>query len=161
MGVQNMATPHLLSFRIADDAGNSANVNVFLDPLLAVADIQTFVDSFAAALDAVTAGVIQTASVSLALSLPGTLKGTPLIDHPVQTGALIGYTAEGTVYRWSQFIPAIRQTLVTAGALDTSAGALGTLVTDMVNGITGVEPVDRYNNDLTGDLGAELRFRKA
>jgi hypothetical protein len=156
-----MASPHLLSYTIQDDAGAKSHVNVFLSHLLTVANIQAFSDTLVPHLDLVTGGQIVSASVALAIDLPGTEKQAPLADHAVQKGALFGYNATGTVYRWSQFIPAIRETLVTGGAIDVGAQACLDLISDMVDGSGGIEPTDRYENDLAGSLGAELRFRKA
>jgi len=155
-----MATVHVLSFSLIDDGGNTGSVVVYLPSTLTLAQVQTFTTSYAAALDGVTGAKIQSATVALALTLPGGLKANASADHPIQYGANFSYNADGTPYRLTQHIPAFLHTLITGEEIDIASALVIAVMDYMRDGVTGFEPTDRYGNDLEGFLGAAVSFRK-
>ena len=151
---------NLISVQIIDDAGRSDSVLISVPDTTTLAEIQAWLDTNATYIDGITGGKLNKASVSLALTLPAGLKSQPLTDHPVQWGANFGFSANGTNYRHTVRVPAIAQTMVTAGAVDTSGASAQGFIGAMVSGSDGVLPTDRYENDLNGFIEASPTFRK-
>jgi len=125
----------------------------------AIADIQTFVTNHAASLDAIVGGVIQSAQVSYALTLPGGLNDTPDDDRPVSRGGLFAFSAAGTAYRSSIYVPTIIPTLVANNGDIARAGATDTWLTDLLSG-TEVSLTDKFENVLTAFLEGSRANRK-
>lgn len=156
-----MANVHLLSVRVLDDDGTPGNVNIFLPSTLTLANIQTFADTFIVKLDAVTGCKIDSASVALALTLPGGLKAGAVAGTPVQWGANFSFDAADTPYRWTLHIPGVDQGIVVGDSIDVAPQYVVDFIAAMVDGVATFEPTDRYGNDLEALLGAVVSFRKA
>jgi hypothetical protein len=153
---------HLLSLRVRDDAGKAGNIKVFVPDSVTIAQLETYAIAFAEAADSVTGAKIEAASARMNLDISSaSLKATAIADHPVQWGAIIGYSAAGTPYRHTQLIPAVDQGLVDAGDFDVGDALVTALTALMVTGNGTVVPSDEYENDLTAVLGGEVTFRKA
>lgn len=157
----NMAV-NLLSYTLMDDAGKPGNVSVYFPNAVSLADILAFNTAFAPLLDEVTAARIASASVSLAATLPGGLKAAALADAFISQGANLGFAAQGTEYRHSLRVPALRDALIVGGAVDTTAaGPVDDVVQAVITGVGGATPSDRYSNDITALISASLTFRKS
>lgn len=150
----------LISYSVVDDDGTAANIPIFLPTGQTLAALQTFSDSMAAAIDDITACKIIGATISKALTLPGTLKANPVGGHFVQLGANFGFAAAGTPYRHTVRIPGILETLLTGDVVNTSDTDVSTFVSAMTGGFGGEQPSNRYTDDLTALLSAVATFRK-
>jgi hypothetical protein len=156
-----VADVHLVSVRVVDDSGRSGNVNVFLPAATTLAQAQTWFNSFAAALDAITGAKLDSASIALALSLPGSLKASALADHPIQWGANWGFDIANTPYRWTMHIPAVDQGIVSGDEIDRAPAYVTTFEGLLVTGDGTVTPTGRDGGDIAAVLDAVVAFRKA
>jgi hypothetical protein len=156
-----MANVHLLSVRILDDDGTVGHVNLFLPATLSLSDVQTFVNTFLPHLDTITGGKIDGVSVSLALTLPGGLKASAIADHPIQWGVNWSWDVANTPYRYTMHIPAVDQGILVGDEVDVGIGYVGAFIVDMIDGVTGNQPCDRFGNDISGYLATAVSFRKA
>lgn len=155
-----MALINTVSIPIADDAGNTRRV-VFHTPAAAtLAQIQTMWDLAAVELDALTGGIISAPDVTLALTNPGGLKVTALLDHFNRQGVNIGFGAANTNYRWSQYVPALRDTLITAGGVEVDLAGYTDWRDRMLSGDAVVLPTNRNGDDLDTHINGVLSFRK-
>ncbi len=155
-----MALINTVSIPIADDAGATRRV-VFHTPAAAtLAQIQTMWDLAAPELDALTGGIISAPDITLALTNPGGLKTTALLDHFNRQGCNIGFGAANTNYRWSQYIPALRDTLITGGGVEIDLAGFTDWRDRMLSGDAVVLPTNRNGDDLDTFITAVLSFRK-
>lgn len=150
---------HLLTFTILDSAGKTKSVVVPMADTESITDIQTFVTNHAALLDAVIGGVIQSAQVQYALTLPGGLNATPADDMPVSRGGLFAFSATGTAYRKSIYVPTVLASLISNDGDIPNAGATATWITDLLSG-TEISPTDNYENVLASFLSGSRVNRK-
>ena len=150
---------HLLTYQVTDAAGETKSVVIPMADTEAIADIQTFVTNHTALLDAVVDGVITKATVSYALTLPGGLDATPEADMLVSTGGLFSFTATGTGYRKSIYVPTVKNTLISDSKDIPNAGAVAAWITDLLSG-TEVSPTDNYENVLAAFLSGTRVNRK-
>lgn len=154
-----MALVTMLSYSMIDDAGKRDTVRVFLPANTSLADCQTFSDTFAADLDAVTGAVIESAAVSLALTLPGGLKVTAVADSFKQVGANWGCGAANTNYRHTVRVPAINPSLLVDGQVDVAAQDIIDFGVDLTAGVGAIDPCDEYGNDLDSIIEVSPSFR--
>jgi hypothetical protein len=154
-----VALVSMISYSITDDAGKRSTARVFVPATTSLANIQAFSDEFAALLDDVTGGVIQSAGVTLGLTLPGGLKALPVADSLKQQGANFGFSAANTTYRHTVHVPALNPVLIISGALDVGDPAIGLLTAELYTGDGTTGPTDEYGNDLVASISSELSFR--
>jgi len=155
-----MALVNTLSIPITDDAGETRRLVIHTPAAATLAQIQTFWDLAAVELDALTAGIISAPDVTLALTNVGGLKVTAVADHFNRQGALIGFGAANTNYRWSQYVPSLRDTLITAGVVTTGVAGFTDWRDRMLSGDAVVLPTNRMGDDLDTFIEAVLSFRK-
>lgn len=155
-----MALVNMISYSLLDIRGKRAQVTVFVPTTATLAQIQTFSDLFAAALDDVTGARIMTASVALALTLPGGIKGAATEDTFVQTGMNLAFSAANTNYRYTAHIPALLSTLIDDGEIVDVGAVIDALETLYTAGDAVVLPTDENGNDLNGELGRDFSFRR-
>jgi hypothetical protein len=156
-----MATVDLLSFSLLDDAGNTANVHVYVASTYTLAQLQTFVEQIAPDLDAITGSKINTVQVTKALTLPAGLKAAATANSRNPWGANMAYDAANTDYRHTIRIPAILPSLLAGDKVDDTEAAIITFNTQVTTGDGVVSPTDRYANDLSAFLEGIATFRKA
>lgn len=151
----------MISFSIIDGAGKNTSLPLYYSGTPTDAQIQTFTNEFAAALDAVIGGKLLGVSSTKEMALPAGLKANAVASSERQRGALLSFDPANTTRGWSYFIP----TWDTAGfsgdaVLDT--GAYGTFQDLIVNGDTAgtLELTDPYYNDLVAYLSGKKTFRK-
>lgn len=157
---KKLANVNLISVSLVDDAGRTGSLTLPVPTGLTVAQIQSYVTAMLPNLDAVTGAKINGCTVALQLTLPGTLKASAIADHPISYGANFGFDAADTNYRHTVRLPAIDQGLVDAGEVQTTDALIIAWTDDVVDGDATVLPCDRYGNDLSAFLGAEVTFRK-
>jgi len=150
---------HLLTWQITDADGNTRSIVMPMADTESVADIQTFVTNHAALLDAVVDGVISKASVQHALTLPGGLDATPEADMLVSTGGLFSFTATGTDYRKSIYVPTVKMALISDSKDIPNAGDVAAWITDLLSG-TEISPTDNFENVLAAFLSGTRVNRK-
>jgi len=151
----------IASFSIRDADGDTKSLPIYLPDTLTLANLQSFVDDFSADLDAAIAGVIDSVSVTVAATLPGGLRTTPVAGSEVERGALLSYSVEDSSYRWSYYIP----TWALAGFAGNevvNTGVYATLITDIASGAGSgpFEPTDNKGGDLVAFIEGKKRFRK-
>jgi hypothetical protein len=156
-----MANTDFISYSLADVDGQRGTVQIFVPTGQTLADLQTFSNSMVAALDAVTAAVVQAATVTKALTLPGGIKGTATAGHYIQHGANFGFDAANTPYRHTVRVPAILESLLVGETVITDTGDGQAFAAGITGGYTGIAPSDRYGNDLTALLSALRSFRSS
>lgn len=155
-----MALVNTISIPITDDAGASRRMVYHTPAAATLAQIQTMWDLAAVELDALTGGIISAPDVTLALTNPGGLKVTALLDHFNRQGALISFGAADTNYSWSQFVPSLRDTLITAGAIEVGLSGFTDWRDRMLSGDAVVLPTNPYGDDIDTFQAATLSFRK-
>lgn len=128
-----------------------------------LSEVQLFATGFLQALDAVTGAVIESASVSFGLTLPGPLKSDPVAGHYNGNGANFTFALDGSDYTHSIRVPAVLESLIVPGsdAVDTADAAITALVTDIVDGVDPVYPSNQFGIDITALLGANRTFRRS
>jgi len=150
-----MADPVQIAVSLEDAAGGRKSYVYYGASDLDLAGAQTTLTNSAPKLDAVTDARIVRASVFFPLTLPGGLKSSAVDDQRVREGALLSYSADGTAFRFSSYVPGWK----TAGfAADSdvvlNSGAYATFISDLLN----------YSNDDAAALIAFLEghrtFRK-
>jgi hypothetical protein len=154
-----MALTNLISFSIRDIRGKRGQVHVYVPNSFTIAQIQTYVTALAVDVNAMTGGVVDSAQVTLALTLPGGLRATPVEDVFVSNGANWAFSAENTNYRHTIHIPAFNPSLIDGGEIVDAGGVIAAFEPHITAGDTVVLPSDQYGNDLTAVLGKSLSFR--
>lgn len=155
-----MANTDLISVSLLDDKGATTTTQIFVPSGLTLLQIEALADAAMDALDNVTGAQITAATVQFALTVPGTVKGAPLADHFNNQGVNMGFDCANTPYRFTLRVPAVRDSLVASGQLNTADPAVQTLITTLTGGIDPAFPSDRYGNDVAAFIAAALTFRK-
>lgn len=155
-----MALVSVISVTVMDAAGSRESVRFPVAAAATLAEIQALSDDIVAAFEDLTGGFVESASVTLALSLPAGTRISASDDHYVQTGWNLGYSAADTIYKHTVRIPAVNAALVTNGILNTGNQAIIDFNTLMVAGDGTTQPTDKYGNDIQGFTGAIKSFRK-
>jgi len=152
----------LVSISIGAEDGDKS-IPTYLPDSTTLAQAQGFLTGFAPLIDAITGGVIQSASVSFDLTLPGGLKTDQVGDVSVHRGGLFGYR-NTSPYKWSQFVPTLTESLFIGEAVNVGDTDVGAYATAMEDGITvsgtAIQPTNEYGNDLTSNVTATQSFRK-
>jgi len=149
----------LLSLKIGDDAGKSKTLPVFFTSSVTPANIQTFLTAFAPLADAVIDGIIESASLTLDLALPGGLKSSPVEDSTVRRGAVESF-ANPSRFAWSLYVPSFSLTKITGGNIDIADADVVAFNAAYVTGAGGFTPSNGEGLDLTAMLHAAESFRK-
>jgi hypothetical protein len=155
-----MANVNLLSFTLRDIVGNTGNVVIPVPIGLTLAQYQTFVTDQAAKLDDITGALVESANLSMALTLPAGLKAGAVASHYIGVGANMAYDAANTPYRFTVRIPAVLLSKVVGEAVDGADADVTVFNLNMTVGDGTVSPSDKYGNDLLSFLGGNLTFRK-
>lgn len=149
----------LISYGIVDAAGERRTLAIPIPSGFTDAQITTFLQAFATNLDAVIGGVIADVNVRKSFTLPGGLKGSPDAGSDKRQGALLGFDAAGTDYRFSLFIPTWDEAGYTGNVVNNS-GAYATMISFIASGNGTIGPSDKYENDLVEYVGGVQTFRK-
>lgn len=157
-----------ISYSLLDDDGD---VDTFAMKVIAsthtIAQIQEAAQDFALLLDEVTGAQITGIAVTLEASLPGGLKSSPVATIENQKGATLSFTLDGSSYRDSLRIPAVKVGLFAGKNLNTSDTDVTALITAITDGITvtagggaTVEPANRFEYEYSALASAVKSFRK-
>jgi len=152
----------LVSLSMSTPDGRKS-VDTFLPPATTLVQAQGFMTGFAPLVDVIVGGVINEASVSFPLTLPGGLKSSPDVGATVHRGGLFGYD-NPSPYKWSQYIPSLTPTLLIGEQVNVGDSDVGAYITAMESGITvsgtPIQPTNQYDDDLTTNTTAVESFRK-
>ncbi len=145
---------NLLSVSLRDVLGKREPVAIWFGDGEALENIQNWLTVFAAALDAVTGSVIESATVRMGLTLPGGLKTDPTDDYLNREGGILSFNVEDSAFRESIRIGAYLKSL-SSGLQIPNTGATATLVTAILDDTDAVA-TDAYGNALTGFLAGKV-----
>ncbi len=152
----------LVSLSLSTPDGRKS-VETFLPPASTLAQVQGFVTAFAPLIDAIVGGVINEATVSFPLTLPGGLKTSADSGATVHRGGLFGFD-NPSPYKWSQYVPSLTPTLFVGKDVNVGDTDVAAYLTAMEDGITvsgtPIQPQNQYDDDLTTNTTAVESFRK-
>jgi hypothetical protein len=141
-----------------DDAGKRTSIRVHVPSASTPAQMQALSNDIAVALDAITGCRIESAAVTTALTLPGTLKSSVDQDALRQVGANFSYDAANSNYSFTVRVPAFPESLYSGGEVNVADALIAAFNTAMVTGDGTIAPSDEYANDLSAFNGAALSF---
>jgi hypothetical protein len=153
-----MAAVNELSYKIIGDQGDTKTLVVYFPATVTVTQMLSFSDDFAPLLDAVIDGVIQTATIKLAVTLPGGLRTTPVATSDVHEGALLTFDVASTTFAFSHYIPTWRD--YSDDQVNLAGTGVGAFITELEDGDGTISPSDRYANDLLTNTAATKVNRK-
>jgi len=149
----------LLSIKVGDDAGKSKNVPVYFTSSVTPANIQTFATAFIPLLDAVIDGVVESASLTLDITVPGGIKTTPVVDSTVRRGAVESFGTPGR-FDWSLYVPSFSLAMIVGGNINIADADVVAFNAAYVTGAGGFTPSNGLGLDLTALRHAAESFRK-
>lgn len=139
------------------------SIETFLPPATTLVQAQGFMTGFLPLVDAIIGGVIQDASVTFPLTMPGGLKTTPDAGATVHRGGLFGYD-NPSPYKWSQYVGSLTPSLLIGKDVNVGDTDVAAYITAMESGITvsgtPIQPTNQYDDDLTSNTTAVESFRK-
>lgn len=156
-----MATvPVEVSFSLVDELGTTATARFpgTISDAITVAALDTYVGTIATNLDAVTGAQITAIRATVKPSTSG-LKAAAIAGSRVEQTAVINLGTAETAYRFGVAVPAVRDTLITAGHL-TTGGVVGTLVAELIDSAAAIRFTNHVGQSLIGVIDYVLSFRK-
>lgn len=156
-----MADPVGVTYGIRSANGKRKTVLFWFPNGTTQADLIETLPALAEALDNVVDGVIEDATITLPLVLPGGLKTEAIEGNTVREGMILSYDAAGTSRRYSLYIPSANNANFTGDTVDTDVVATDALVGLIADSIAS-EPdqTDEFGNNLVAFIGGERTFRK-
>lgn len=158
-----MAEVILCSISLRDYKGDQTTIPVFFPATFTQANIQAWLTSAAPFIDEVTGAVLQSASITLPLTLPGGLTAEAVANDDLQEGANFSFN---TVNRYNHLmrLPAIKPAYTAGVSVDITdpdiIAFVGTITVGIDDGGTQVIPSDAAGGDITGLSSAKKTFRK-
>lgn len=149
-----MALVHTIGVGIIDYTGSKKSMTLYCPATVSLATLQTEMNTYLPAIDAVIDGQIVDSQVTLGLTLPGGMKTSPVAGNTVREGALEAYSAAATAFRFSYYVPSWKN----AGFAGNDV--LNTGVYATANGAPIIFASDRDGNALVSFLGGRRTFRK-
>lgn len=152
----------LLSVELLDNLGVTVSMDTFhtVADTATLADLQTFINAYIPKLDAITDSQITAITPKLKMAIPGSAKATPAATAENERTGLFNFSQATVNYKNGIAVPAIKDSLITNGKIDLTAGA----ITDWVGVITvitaGVTTVSKFLYALQALLDALISFRK-
>jgi hypothetical protein len=149
-----MGLVHTVGVGILDYTGVKKSMAIYVPATVALATVQTEMNTFLPAIDAVIDGKIEDAQITIGLTLPGGMKGSAAAGNTVREGALLKYNAAATAFTFGLYVPSwanagfAGNTPLTSGIYATAEGAL------VIFGS------DRDANAITAYLSGKRAFRK-
>lgn len=148
-----VALTDIISIAVQDYTGGRKTIPLFVPSGSSVAALQALSDVSAALIDLAIDSKIVGSQVTVQLSLPGGLKGSPIVGNTVREGALIDYSVTGSIYRWGTYYPSWKNTGFTGNVVD-NTGAFANVITDLG------QYVDKNGDALNAYIEGTRRFRK-
>jgi hypothetical protein len=162
-GEFNMAATNIVSMTIRDYKGKRSTVAVHFPTTFTIAQLQAWLDTFAVNLDGVTEGAIESANVTVGLTVPGAVKLTPLDDCDIEEGGNFSFSTPGR-YRHTIRVPAISQALVSGNSVNHAVPPVSTMLQNITAGVdvsgTLVIPTNGHGEDLVSLSAATKTFRR-
>lgn len=131
-----MPKPTIYSYTIQDSEGATATHDVYTAYDAATETVGALVGNFAAyggLLDAVTGGQIIDGNIKINVAPDPSWKSAPAAGSKVVSVAVLNFKQADTPYAWGTTVPAILDSLVSAGKLIIASGALHTLIGQLIN----------------------------
>lgn len=151
----------IASFTIKDATGDTKSVAVYFEPASAtLAQIQSWVTALSALIDNLTDGVLIAANLTIGATLDAGVKTEVTGDPDIQRGALLGFSADGTAYRHSLWIPAFLDAAFTGDVVDLDNAGVQALEAWLNTPTNGIQGTDKYDNDIVALLEGVKSFRK-
>lgn len=156
-----MAIPVTVSFTITDGKGEQSTLGIHLPSGTTVADAQTFVSGMDNLLAAIIDGGIAQASVTVPLSTEFLLSAAG-VNSDVQEKALFVWKAINSASKASLSVPTILESVFVAGSklIDVTNVDVAAFLAAMLNGITGISPVNIADVDLSQLITAREAWGK-
>lgn len=151
-----MAADQLLSIASVDEAGRKRTDTLFFAPAATLADIQTFATGFIPIYDDAVGGIIDSATVTLNLALPGPLKGAAAVGVDNRVAGLITFD-NGSRFKYGQYFHGLLTNLFAGDNVDMTDILVIALVNALQTGIAGVAPTNGYGFD----VGAPVSNKKS
>lgn len=151
-----MAADQLLSIKTIDEAGRARTDTIFFPPAATLAEIQTFATGYIPILDDAVGGIVDSATVTLNLALPGPLKGAAVVNVDNRVAGLITFD-NGSRFKHGHYFRGLLPGLFTADEVDMADILVIALVNALQTGIAGVTPSNGYGFD----IGAPVSSKKS
>jgi len=149
-----------ISIKITDAKNKSKRSHVYAQTGGTLIELQNFVDANAPLIDAIIEGQITAITFTRALVIPGGLKGAPVANCDVEEGANMLFDVAATNYNHGIRLPSLLQTLFTGEEVDITDLDVIAWSNNIINGVAGVVPSDRYGGDVIGLLSGAKTFRR-
>jgi hypothetical protein len=155
-----MALSILYSIVDAKDVVSTMEINI--PTATTLANATTFAQAMAGLINAVTTGVIRRIGVVLSVALPGGLRTGALTNSDVEEGARFQFSTSGGNFT-SFRIPTFNELMITSNsrAVDLEDTDVAALVTAMEDGIGGITPTDKRNEDVVALTSAREQFQSS
>ena len=157
-----MANPSLLTCEVIDALGVTTSHTIFINPPAAttITQLQTFANDYAGVLDSIIDGQITALTAKITLTLPGTIKTSPVAGSEVERTGLFNMSQSGSKYKQGVDVPTLAAAVIVNGKIDlTNAQVLAYLA--FLEAVTvGISVVSKFVNSLTGLVDALITFRK-
>lgn len=148
-----MALVDVMSFQITDYTGDVKSAVAHIPSGETVANLQTIADLLGPEIDAAIDGKVTGISVTLALEVNGTIKGSPVTGNTVHEGALLTFSAADTDDVHSIYVPSWENAGFSGKTVNNS-GVYTTLIDDLV------QNSNRHGDMLVAYLRGKRSFRK-
>lgn len=152
----------LNSIQVQDYLGVPSSHDIFLKmpDTTTLAQVITKMQAYQTLFDAVTGGQQMANTVRVFVPFTGGLKASPVAGDETEKTGLFNFSQFGTRYKNGINVPAIRETLITSGKIDLSAGAITAWVTWLLDTATGYTVVTKLGAAILALLDALISFRK-
>lgn len=159
-GKHPMANTDVLSFQLTDIRADQRNCVVHVPVGFTIAQLQSFADTFATALDNIVGPIITNITLTKNLTLVGGLDATPLAGHYNQFGSNTKFDVADSPYGYTMRIPGILESMVSGEVVDFSAGDGAIFASLITTGDGTIAPVNKFGLDLLSFLEAKASFHK-
>lgn len=150
-----------VSFSLADFNGKATSVDFpFTNSSNALADITTWGQGLGTVLDAAVGSKVERMDTTLALVLPGGLKGAAVADVYASVTALIDFNAANTSNVWGLALPSAIPTDFTGELVNFGDANIIALVNYLKTTAANTRATDRYFNQINSSKRGSLRSRK-
>lgn len=159
-----VATPTVFSFTLQDNDNVKAPTPFYVSYDGAVETVDALIGTWlalGAKVDAVTGARILSGSVTIPLAADGTWKTTPLTGQSVSDTLNLSFANEDTINTDTFVVPAVRDTLISAGRpIVTAGGAIDQLAQLLIAGFTNGNYVNPSGSSLEAWIAAFQGVRK-
>jgi len=151
-----MAADQLMSIATIDEAGRRRTDTFFFPPATTLADIQLYASAFILTYDDAVVGIVDEATVTLNLSLPGPLKGAAVAGGDNRIAGLMTFD-NGSRFKYGQYFHGLLPSLFLGDNIDMTQLLATQLDAAVRAGLGGVAPSNGYGFD----VGALVSTKKS